>query len=297
MPQFSGLYPAVITPMDATGVLNEDALSQVLEFNIRAGVQGFWLAGGSGESILLDDDENIRIGRIAAAQNQGRVVNIMHVGAANTKRTIHLAEQAAAAGVEAICCIPPFFYSRDDDEIVEYFRLVGAAANLPLFVYNLPNSTRVEITTDLMHKIQDQVPQLAGLKHSSPNFDNIRAFAAMGLSCFTGSCALMLPALTIGACGAIDGPPNAAPEAWVAIWNAYKKGDWPAAVVAQEKATQVASLFRHYGYHASMKAVLSHRLGINCGAPRLPALPLTPEQRQDLVARTEAMELHSVTLN
>ena len=59
MPQFSGLYPAVITPMDATGVLNEDALSQVLEFNIRAGVQGFWLAGGSGESILLDDDEYI----------------------------------------------------------------------------------------------------------------------------------------------------------------------------------------------------------------------------------------------
>jgi len=296
MTQFNGIYPAVATPMDAEGALNEAALRQVLEFNIRAGVQGFWLAGGSGESILLEDDENKRIAQIAADQSKGRAVNIMHIGAATTKRTVRLAEHAARAGVEAICCVPPFFYGRSDEEIVEYFRSVGAAADLPLFVYNLPSSTRVEITTDLISKIQDRVPQLAGLKHSSPNFANIRAFAEMGLSCFTGSCALMLPGLTIGACGAIDGPPNAAPEAWVAIWNAYQKGDLPAAIAAQQHATQTASVFRHYGFHASLKAVLSHRLGVDCGAPRLPALPLTLEQRQDVIARAEAIGLHRVTL-
>lgn len=85
--------------------LNEDALRKVIEFNIQAGVHGFWVAGGTGESVLLDDQENMRIAEIAADQNQGYINNIMHVGAATTR----LAEHAAKAGVEAICCVPPFF--------------------------------------------------------------------------------------------------------------------------------------------------------------------------------------------
>src|SRR5687767_2325467 len=102
MREFKGVFPATITPMDRTGKLNESAFRQVLEFNITAGVTGFWLAGGTGESILLDDDENRRIAEIAVDQSQRRIVNIMHVGAPTTKRTAALAEHAANAGVDAI---------------------------------------------------------------------------------------------------------------------------------------------------------------------------------------------------
>ena len=132
-----------------------------------------------------------------------------------------MAENAAKAGVESICCVPPFFYHQSDEAIVEHYRAVGAAANLPLFVYNLPQSTGVEITPELMQKIQDGVPQLKGLKHSALTFANVRAFNKMGLSCLIGNGFLMLPALTIGATGCVDGPPNVAPELWVEIWNAY----------------------------------------------------------------------------
>ncbi len=279
MAGFRGVYPALITPMTAGGELNEAALREVIEFNIQAGVHGFWVAGGTGESVLLEDEENMRIAEIASDQSRGRIENIMHVGAATTARAVKLAEHAAKSGVEAICCVPPFFYRQSDEAIVEHYKAVGAAANLPLFVYNLPQATGVEITPEMMQKIQDGVPQLKGLKHSAVTFANVRAFSNMGLQCLVGNAMLMLPALTIGASGCVDGPPNVAPELWVEIWNAYNDGDIHRAEAAQEKASQVTDLVRSIGLHAGTKAILSERLGIDCGAPRPPGQPITLEQR------------------
>jgi len=279
MAGFRGVYPALITPMTAGGELNEAALREVIEFNIQAGVDGFWVAGGTGESVLLEDEENMRIAEIASDQSRGRIENIMHVGAATTARAVKLAKHAAKSGVEAICCVPPFFYRQSDEAIVEHYKAVGAAANLPLFVYNLPQATGVEVTPEMMQKIQDGVPQLKGLKHSAVTFANVRAFSTMGLQCLVGNAMLMLPALTIGASGCVDGPPNVAPELWVEIWNAYNDGDIHRAEAAQEKASQVTELVRSIGLHAGTKAILSERLGIDCGAPRPPGQPITPGQR------------------
>ena len=124
MNKFRGIFPAIITPMTPEGKLNEEAYRQVMEFNIQAGVHGFWVAGGTGESILLDDAENRRIAEIVADQSQGRIANIMHVGAPTTTRSARLAEHAAKAGVEAICCVPPFFYRQNDDALVEHYRVI-----------------------------------------------------------------------------------------------------------------------------------------------------------------------------
>jgi len=216
--EFKGVYPALITPMDSDGNLNESALRKVIEFNISAGVHGFWVAGGSGESILLDDEENCRIAQIVSEESGGRVKNIMHVGTPTTARSVKLAEHAAKSGIDAICCVPPFFYRQSDEAIVEYFRVVASASDLPFFVYNLPQATQVEITLDLMHKIQEKVPQLVGLKHSAPQIDPIRQFRDMGLCCMMGNSRLMLQSLLMGASGCIDGPPGVMPELFLDIW-------------------------------------------------------------------------------
>ena len=297
MSGFRGVYPAIITPMTPEGDLNEAAFREVMEFNIQAGVHGFWVAGGTGESVLLDDEENMRIAEIAADQSRGRIENIMHVGAATTARAVKLAEHAARVGVESICCVPPFFYRQSDEAIVEHYRAVGAAADLPLFVYNLPQSTGVEITPELMQKIQNGVPQLRGLKHSAVTFQNVRAFYKMGLNCLIGNSMLMLPALTIGATGCVDGPPNIAPELWVEIWNAYNDGDIARAEAAQDRASEVTGLVRHFGLHTTTKAVLSYRLGIDCGVPRAPGQPLTTDQHAALIKRVEEVGLQRATVS
>lgn len=295
MTAFTGVFPAVPTPMTAAGGLNEDAFCKVLQFNIDAGAHGFWIAGGSGESVLLDDDENRRLAELAVQVCADRATTIMHVGAATTARAAALAAHAADTGCDAVCCVPPFFYGRSEPEIVEHYRVVGAAADLPLFVYNLPGCTGVDISPGLMRQIQEHVPQLAGLKHSSQIFGNIGVFAGMGLSCFTGSGALMLPALTQGACGCIDGWPGLAPERWVAIWQAYQKDDLAAAAQAQKAASAVMGLYdkgRNIGFHALLKHVLSRRLGLDCGHPRPPGLPLDEDQRAYVDTQAAALGLY-----
>lgn len=296
MPEFKGVFVATITPMTAEGGLNEAAFRKLLEFNIQAGVHGFWLAGGSGESVLLNDDENRRIAEVAVDQGGGRAINIMHVGAPTTARAAKMAEHAARAGADAICCVPPFFYRVSDDDVAEHYRVVADAAGLPLLVYNLPQCTGVEITPDLMAKIQDRVPQLAGLKHSAPFIPYVRDFARMGLACLIGNSRLLLPALTIGATGMVDGPPALAPDKWVAIWDAYQKGDLKRAEEAQEEASQVVDLFLIAGYLAAAKVLIGDRLGIDCGHPRPPQRPLTDEQCRAVRAGAAKLGLDKVTV-
>ena len=289
MVDFQGVIPAIITPMTEEGDLNEPALRKLMEFNIQSGVHGFWTAGGSGESILLSEEENHRIAQITADQNRGRVKNIMHVGAATTAQSTRMAERAAQAGVEAICSVPPFFYRTSDQMIVEHYRAIGAAANLPLFVYNLPHLTGVEITLELMTKIQEAVPQLAGLKHSAPDFNLIPAFRKMGLECLSGYGRMMLPALTLGASGCVDGPLCIAPERWVEIWNAYHDGDLARAQAAQDKAIELFSVLLSNGYFPALKAFTSERLGIDCGSPRPPMQQVTA--RLKAIIGDEAIKL------
>ena len=296
MTTFEGIVPAIITPMNSAGGLNEQAFRDVMEFNIRSGVHGFWIAGGTGESILLSDEENKRIADIASNQNQGRVNNIMHVGAPTTARAARLAEHAARSGVEAICCIPPFFYQCSDEEIVEHYRTIAAAADLPLFVYNLPSSTGVEITPGLMNKIQDAVPQLAGLKHSSSSLEAIRVFSDMGLRAFIGSSMRMLPALTIGAAGCVDGPPCAAPELWVELWHAYIAKDLARAEKAQMVASDFAEILVRDGFHANIKAFISHRLGIDCGAPRPPGSAAPATRIDSIITRATELRIGQINL-
>ena len=297
--RFEGLFPAAVTPMDREGRLDEKALERVLEFNLQEGVQGFWLAGGTGESVLLDDEENMRVASLAVAQMAGRAASIMHVGTPTTRRSVRLAEHAARAGADAVCCVPPLFYSRSEDEIVEHYRAVGAAAGRPLFLYNLPGMTGVEITVDLARRIRDEVPQLAGLKHSSANQPVVHDFAEMGLRCFIGNCMSMLPAMSIGAVGCVDGPPLIDPAVWLEIRDAYRKGDLSRAEAAQRRARElVQAVFALGGdrYIASIKAVMSHRLGVDCGDPRLPGRPLTGEERRQVVETAESLGLGRVRL-
>ena len=109
----------------------------------------------------------------------------------------------------------------------------------------------------------------------------------------------MLPALTIGATGCVDGPPNMAPELWVEIWNAYQAGDLERAEAAQDRACEAADRMFACGggFHALLKATLSERLGIDCGHPRAPGSPLTVEQHTTLRKTIAELGLTSVTIS
>ena len=287
-----GVFPAIVTPMDASGHFDEPAFRAVMQSNIDAGAHGFWVSGGTGESVLVDDDENTRIAAAAVQQAGDQAEIIMHVGASTTRRAAALAERAAAVGVQNICCVPPFFYDVPETAIVEHYRTVASATGLPLFVYNLPQFTGVNISVDLARRIKDAVPQFIGIKHSGPTLADVRDFADMELACFVGNSELMLPALTLGACGCIDGPLNIAPELWVSIWTAFRNGDLAAAMAAQQRATGLTRAVIDFGFPGCVKAAIKVRLGIDCGDPRPPLPAVDLAQHGEIEQRLTALGLH-----
>jgi dihydrodipicolinate synthase/N-acetylneuraminate lyase len=287
--KFRGIVPPIVTPLTAEGEVNERAYRRLVDYFLEAGVHGFWVCGAAGEGFVLDDEERIRIAEFSADQVKGRAKVIMHVGAPSTRSAVRIAKGAAAAGVDAIASVPPYPYRPDDDGTVAYYRALSDAADLPLFVYNLPGVTGVEVSAGLMERLVKQVPHLAGVKHSAANFGNVHAFSSLGIAVFTGHSGLLVPALTMGAVGAIGSPLNIAPRLHMDIYDAFMEGNLAKAEDLQRKAATLHPFCFRYSHIALYKAVLSQRLGIDMGQPRPPIRPLTEEQRRQVIKQAEEL--------
>ena len=290
--EFEGVYPAIITPLDKKNKFKEDIFRNIVEFNINSGAHGFWVSGGTGESVYIDHNEIKQVIKSSVDQSQNRAKIIAHVGSLTTYNSQLLAESAANSGAHAICAVPPFFYKPDIKTIIKHYKAISSAAgNLPFFVYNLPQSTGTEITPSMMKEIIDAIPNTSGLKHSGPAFTDLKGFVNLKISCFIGNANLMLPALTLGASGCIDGPLNAAPELWSDIWKTFKKNKLEESMAAQEKAIKFSNIIRDFDMHASIKEIISKRLNIDCGNPVPPLPQLNKNEKAKLISDVKKLNI------
>ncbi|MCZ6539717.1 MAG: dihydrodipicolinate synthase family protein [Chloroflexi bacterium] len=284
--EYKGVFPANPTPVHADGRINEEALRAIFEENLAHGVEGFWVAGSTGEGPVMSDQQREATARVAGETISGKGLSIMHVGAISTESAVKGAKAAKESGCDAVCCVPPFFYRASDDTVIEHYKRVADAADgLPFFVYNLPQLTQVETNPPLMEKIVENVPNVMGLKHSAVNFSDIRIFADMGLKCFSGNGTLPLPALTMGAVGTVDAPLSVAPWHYSELFDAWERGDMETAGRLQDGVVKIVDVVRMFGAPAAVtKVILSERLGIDCGRPIPPVADLTDEQRVVVLA-------------
>ncbi len=291
--EFKGVFPAPPTPTSDDGSVNEAALRALLEDNIANGVGGFWMAGSTGEGPILTEEQRETVVRVSGEVTQGRALAIMHVGAISTASAAKAARQAKEYGCAAVCCVPPFFFRSSEKSQIEHYKAVADAADgLPFFVYNLPQLTQVETVPALMEKFMKAVPTIVGLKHSAANFADIRTFADMGLKCFSGNGALPLPSLTMGAVGTVDAPPSIAPWHYSELYAAWSRGDMARAQELQDSVGEIVDVVRMFGAPSDVtKAILSERLGIDCGRSIPPVERLTDEQREQVLARARALGL------
>jgi N-acetylneuraminate lyase len=291
--EFKGVFPAPPTPVTQDGDIHEKALRALLEDNIAHGAHGFWMAGSTGEGPILTDEQRDAVARISGETCRGRALVIMHVGAISTASAVRAARTARTAGCAAVCCVPPFFFPSSERSRIEHYKAVAdAAGDLPFFVYNLPQLTQVETAPALMEKFVRELPTLKGLKHSAPNFADIRVFADMGLTCFSGNGAFPLPALTMGAVGSIDAPLALAPWHYAELFSAWEAGDMARAQSLQDGVRKYVDLVWMFGAPAHVcKVVLSVRLGIDCGRSIPPVNSLTDDERREVLRVAQSLGL------
>ena len=290
--KFEGVFPANPTPYN-DGKILENALRGIFQENISHGVNGFWVAGSTGEGPILNDSQREIVARITGESCKGKVLSIMHVGAISTESAVKGAKAAFDSGCDAICCVPPFFFPTDTNLVIDHYKRVSDASNgLPFFVYNLPQLTHFETTPQIMEEIVRYVPNVVGLKHSSPSFQDIVAFKDMGMKCFNGNGALALPALALGAIGTVDAPPSIAPWLYVQLHNYWKKGDIESAKKIQSQLPEIVSLTRMFGTPSdNTKIILSERIGIDCGVSIPPKKTLNENERKIVLEKANELNL------
>lgn len=289
---FSGIIPALLTPFTRQGDVDLAALEELVEFVLAGGVSGLYLCGSAGEGLLLSEEERRSVVEAAVKQVDGRVPIIVHVGALATLTSASLARHAREAGADAVASIPPFYYPVGEEGIRAHYREIARAAGLPLYAYNIPALTNVDLGTDLIEGLfREGVIQ--GVKYTSYDQLDFRKLAETcgpELNLFSGPDEMLLPFLVMGSHGGIGTTYNCFPGLVVAIYGAWRDGDISRAQEFQYQLDRFILLLRVYGVIPAVK-VVTRWAGVDCGPPRMPIQPLTAEEEAHLRQEMERLGL------
>ena len=140
MKDFSGIYAALLTAFNSDGSINFEATGKLAERNIAKGLDGMYVAGSSGEAMMMSEDERVALLKYIAEVNKGRVTLIAHVGSTSTDASVRMAKEAAKLGYDAVSAVAPYYYSFSDEAIRGYYQDILAATDLPMLIYNFPAS-------------------------------------------------------------------------------------------------------------------------------------------------------------
>jgi len=304
MKQINGILSALITPFDQNGKVNTAVIRELVQFQMGAGLAGFFVNGGTGEGLLLDLDERKLILETVLDEVNGGVPVIAHVGAVATHNAANLAAHAMAVGTTAISAIPPIYFRVDMSALKEHYRQIAQAApGLPLWLYNIPGATGVTITTDMFADLL-QIPEISGIKYTSYDFFNMRALIevgqARGITVLSGPDEMCLPALVMGAEGAIGTTYNILPGLFANLYACFHAGDLAQAQECQYKANRVIKAFTSVPSTIGAVKEILRKMGFDCGVPRRPLRPLTADEKERLwqkLAEAKFEELVDVPLS
>lgn len=276
-----GVFPPIPTPFTADGDLATGELRRNLGWWAGTGLAGFVVLGSNGEYVALSEQEKleaIRVTRETVAAGQSVIAG---TGAESTRETIRLSRAAAELGVDAVIVVTPHYYRTrmDAASLLAHYRAVADATPVPVLLYNVPANTGIDMAPEVVIQLAEH-PNIVGIKDSSGNMPSMAEVLRAGPSdfaVFAGSAGFMLPALAMGAAGAIVAQANVAPRETVALFDGFQKGDLAAARALQLRLLPVnTAVTARWGVPA-LKAALD-RLGRYGGPPRLPLLQLGPSE-------------------
>jgi len=267
-----GALAAALTPLrDGGSALDEDAFAPYCEF-LRE-LDGVLALGTTGEGILLAVDERKRVVELFVA---GGMPVIAHCGAQTTAATVELAEHAASAGVDGVAVIGPPYFPLDEDALLAHFAAAArACAPLPFYVYEFARASGYAVPLEVLGRLREQAPNLAGLKVSDSPWDAFAPYLLEGLDVFVGPEALISQGMRANAVGAVSALASAFPERVAAAVRdpdgdeANGMGDLRAAI-------------ERFPRHAALKHVVARK-----GVPmredvRAPLRPLRADEREEL---------------
>lgn len=280
-----GIVPALVTPFRQDERIDFSAWQHIIDLMIASGVDGLLVGGGQGEFFSLEEEERVVAMRFCRQAVAGRVAVYGNVGAVTTRQTVRLAQQAQAEGIDYAVVITPYYVHPSDDELVEHYQEVCRAVRMPVLAYNIPERTGVELKPAVLARIAEECPNFVGLKDSTGKLDQMAELTGLGrerpFSVFIGRDHMILPALKLGAAGAVTACANVAPKLFVDLYKAFREGRMEEAARLQALVDPLRQSFALHTFPAVVKEAMA-LAGYPAGPCRRPVGPMPEEAREKL---------------
>lgn len=222
---FRGVGTALITPFEGDGI-DTKALATLIERQINAGIHALIIAGTTGESVTLTSEERRLLLSTAVQTVRGRVPIVIGTGCADTREAVARSRYAAENGADAILVVTPYYNKGTREGIVEHYRAIADAVNVPTILYNVPTRTGVDLAPPTLARLAEH-PHIVAIKEASGNIGRVAdIIAAHGdaLFVYSGNDGDLLPTMALGGVGVISVLSNLLPEECVRLYELFNEG-------------------------------------------------------------------------
>jgi len=283
---YRGIVPPLITPLTEEETLDMEALGNLIEHCIQAGVHGVFTMGSSGEAMEVTTEVWLETIKETLRIVGGRIPVFCGVIDSCTSRVLERIRMAEDVGAEHIVVVPPFYLNvSSQDEIIRHFEMICSKTTLKVVAYNIPQMTHANILPETIKKIAE-FDNLVMYKDSSSDWEqfqrNLFLLEGSKISLFNGAEELCAPAMIFGADGCVPGLANFFPELFVSMYDAALREDIQEVYRYQKQIWELRKvLFVGSSWMSAMK-YLGFLYGYGIGKVSTPVEPLTLKEKEEL---------------
>lgn len=280
---FTGAATALITPMNEDYTVNFTALSDLVEEQIRGGIDALVICGTTGEKSTLRYDEHVQVIETAARAAAGRVPIIAGTGSNDTVYSVELCADAAAAGADAFLMVTPYYNKTSQAGLVAHYNYIADRVNRPIILYNVPSRTGVAIKPETYRELAKH-PNIVATKEASGDLSlvaKIRYLCGDELDIYSGNDDQTVPMLSLGGAGVISVLSNIRPDIMHKICADYLAGDTASAAELQIRFTGLMNALFSDVNPIPVKEAMN-LMGKKAGPCRLPLYPMSEAARAAL---------------
>jgi 4-hydroxy-tetrahydrodipicolinate synthase len=278
-----GTFTALVTPFTSGGGVDRVALERLVELQIQGGVEGLLPCGTTGEAATLTNEEHLGVIEDVLLCADGRVTVLAGVGGNDTRNVIELGTRAAAAGVDGILAVAPYYNKPTQAGMLAHFSTIADAVEAPLILYNVPGRTSSNIEASTVLQLAEH-PNIAGIKEASGSLGQVMAILARrpdGFSVLSGEDDLTLAVICLGGDGVVSVVSNEVPGPMSAMVRDALAGDLEAARGEHYRLLALMGANFIETNPIPAKAALA-MMGHIEESYRLPLVPMAPDNRARL---------------
>lgn len=290
-PYFGRLLTAMVTPFNADGSINYEAGADFTDWLLANGSDGLVVEGSTGEAATMDMDEKIKFMQTIVARVNGRAKIVAGAGTNCTASTIDLVKKMEACGVDGVLVVGPYYNKPTQEGYYQHFAAVAKATKLPIIVYNVPGRTGGNIAPETVARLAADFSNIVAIKEAAGNVAQTAELYRVlpeDFSIYSGDDGLILPFLSVGACGLISVLANVNGNILQQLMQAYSEGRVKDAADLNKVMVPLAKAMFVESNPIPIKAAVTKVTGIEAGAPRLPLTPISAAAEAKLDAALKA---------